>query len=54
MGFTLILQLTGPNGSRQFDKLTKTKTVESLLAAMDAKGIKSYVDHLIAQFNDVQ
>jgi DNA polymerase phi len=54
MGFTLLLQLTGPNGSSQFDKLTKTKTVESLLASMDVEGIKSYIRHLTQQFDDVQ
>ncbi|KAJ7751995.1 DNA polymerase phi-domain-containing protein [Mycena metata] len=30
LGFALILQLTGVNGSQQFDKLTKSKTVESI------------------------
>lgn len=47
----LIVQLTGVNGSRQFDQLTKTKTVESILSSMNADGITHYVDHLISQFN---
>ena len=52
IGFSLILQLTGVNGSRQFDKLTKTKTVESILTSMDNEGIKSYIDYLLKQVDD--
>jgi hypothetical protein len=52
MGFALILQLTGVNGSRQFDKLTKTKTVESMLTSMDADGIKHYIDYLLNHSNE--
>jgi DNA polymerase phi len=51
LGFTLVVQLTGVNGSRQFDKLTKTKTVESIFTAMDANGIKAYIDYLFAHVN---
>ncbi|KAG7452647.1 uncharacterized protein BT62DRAFT_958631 [Guyanagaster necrorhizus] len=51
LGLGLIVQLTGVNGSRQFDQLTKTKTVESILSSMNADGIIHYVDHLISQFN---
>ncbi|KAJ7098057.1 DNA polymerase phi-domain-containing protein [Mycena belliarum] len=51
LGFALILQLTGVNGSQQFDKLTKSKTVESILASMDARGIKDYIQHLVIQIN---
>ncbi|KAK0210612.1 DNA polymerase phi-domain-containing protein [Desarmillaria ectypa] len=51
LGMGLIVQLTGVNGSRQFDQLTKTKTVESILSSMNADGITRYVDHLISQFN---
>ncbi|KAJ6546537.1 DNA polymerase phi-domain-containing protein [Mycena vulgaris] len=51
LGFALILQLTGVNGSQQFDKLTKSKTVESILASMDADGIKNYINHLVSQVN---
>ena len=49
IGFSFILQLTGVHGSQQFDKLTKTKTVESLLTTMDSSGIKAYIDHLFSQ-----
>jgi DNA polymerase phi len=51
LGFTLVVQLTGVNGSRQFDKLTKTKTVESIFTAMDANGIKTYIEYLFGQVN---
>ncbi|KAI0668533.1 DNA polymerase phi-domain-containing protein [Trametes maxima] len=54
IGFSLILQLTGINGSRQFDKLTKTKTVESILTSMDEEGIQSYIDFLLKQVDDEQ
>lgn len=52
LGFTLILQLTGANGNRQFDKLTKTKTVESILASMNAEGIETYIDYLLKQVDE--
>ncbi|OBZ75369.1 DNA polymerase V, partial [Grifola frondosa] len=52
IGFTLILQLTGVNGSRQFDKLTRTKTVESILTSMDNEGIQSFIDHLLEQVDE--
>ncbi|KAH0584348.1 hypothetical protein H2248_009888 [Termitomyces sp. 'cryptogamus'] len=51
LGFALILQLTGVNGSHQFDRLTKTKTVESILTSMDAKGIENYIEYLLGQVN---
>ncbi|RDX52694.1 hypothetical protein OH76DRAFT_1399938 [Lentinus brumalis] len=52
IGFSLILQLTGVNGSRQFDKLTKTKTVESILTSMDDEGIQSYIEYLLKQVDE--
>ncbi|KAH7910650.1 DNA polymerase phi-domain-containing protein [Hygrophoropsis aurantiaca] len=51
IGFTLILQLTGIHGSQNFDKLTKTKTIESVLASMDAEGIKTYIHYLLDQID---
>ena len=52
VGFTLILQLTGVHGSHQFDKLTKTKTVETILTNMNNDGIASYIEYLLKQVND--
>ncbi|KIK06531.1 hypothetical protein K443DRAFT_89113 [Laccaria amethystina LaAM-08-1] len=52
LGFALILQLTGVNGNQQFDKFTKTKTVESVLASLDAQGIKNYIDYILTQTDE--
>ncbi|KAF8652685.1 hypothetical protein AX16_004190 [Volvariella volvacea WC 439] len=52
LGFTLILQLTGVNGSKQFDKLTKTKTVENILSSMTADGIYEYINWLLQQVDE--
>ncbi|KAF9500999.1 hypothetical protein BDN71DRAFT_1381267 [Pleurotus eryngii] len=52
LGFALVLQLTGVNGNRQFDRLTKTKTVETILASMDAEGIQQYIEYLFQQMAD--
>ncbi|KAI0060788.1 hypothetical protein BV25DRAFT_1827328 [Artomyces pyxidatus] len=52
IGFSFILQLTGVHGNQQFDKLTKTKTVESLLMTMNVDGIKSYIAYLLKQINE--
>lgn len=51
VGATIVLQLTGQNGSYQFDRITKTKTVENMLASMDEAGIKKYIDYLLSQFD---
>lgn len=52
LAFALILQLTGVNGNQQFDKITKTKTVESVLASLDAQGIKNYIDYILIQTDE--
>ncbi|KAG1754468.1 DNA polymerase phi-domain-containing protein, partial [Suillus lakei] len=52
LGYTLILQLTGIHGSQQFDKLTRTKTVESILSRMDGDGIMKYIRSLLEQMNE--
>ncbi|KAG2157394.1 DNA polymerase phi-domain-containing protein [Suillus clintonianus] len=52
LGFTLILQLTGIHGSQQFDKLTRTKTVESILSKMDGDGIMKYIQSLLEQMDE--
>ena len=48
LAFAVILQLTDVNGNQQFDKLTRTKTVESILTSLDVHGIQQYIDYLIA------
>lgn len=52
IGFTLILQLIGRHGSKQFDKITRTKTVENLIASADVEGVKGYVGFLRGQLLD--
>jgi len=49
LGFAFILQLTGVHGNQQFDKLTRTKTVESIVTRMSAEGIANYISHLLRQ-----
>lgn len=47
-GFSLVMALLGGTDG-QFDRLTNSKTVESILGSMDAAGVKAYVDHLVQQ-----
>jgi hypothetical protein len=49
LGFAFILQLTGVHGNQQFDKLTKTRTIESILTKMNAMDIKNYISHMLEQ-----
>ena len=51
-GFSLVMQLLGPQGNRQFDRITKTKIVETLLGKMDENGIREYVSFLKERFYD--
>ncbi|KAI8988871.1 DNA polymerase phi-domain-containing protein [Pilobolus umbonatus] len=50
VGFSLITQLLGNNGHQNFDRITHTRTVESLLTTLDAEGIKSYIEYLAKTF----
>ncbi|KAG0178693.1 DNA-directed DNA polymerase [Apophysomyces sp. BC1034] len=50
VGFALIIQLLGKHGHQNFDRITRTKTVENLLPTMDAEGIKSYLEYLAQIF----
>ncbi|KAJ8597910.1 hypothetical protein M405DRAFT_2131 [Rhizopogon salebrosus TDB-379] len=49
LGYTLI---TGIHGGQQFDKLTRTKTVESILSKMDSDGIMKYIQSLLEQIDE--
>lgn len=53
LGFSLILQLTGVHGSQNFDKLTKTKTVSSIVSSLDTEGIKKYIQWLFSQVENL-
>jgi DNA polymerase phi len=52
LGFTLVLQLTGVHGSKQFDSLTGTKTVENIISSMSPDDIVNYINYLLEQVND--
>ncbi|KAI9225206.1 MAG: DNA polymerase phi-domain-containing protein [Piptocephalis tieghemiana] len=47
---SLSTALTGPHGHRDFDRVTRTKTVESLLAARDGQDMDGYFDYLSGLF----
>lgn len=42
----------GVHGSKDFDRLTKTKTVENIISSMSPDDIVSYVNYLLEQVND--
>jgi hypothetical protein len=48
--FPIVMALMGTNGNQQFDRLTKTNTISSILAAMNEEGIQKYRDYLLQQF----
>jgi DNA polymerase phi len=50
VGFAVVSQLIGKYGDRQFDRITRTKTVENLLATMDSQGIRHYLTYLARLF----
>ncbi|ORX57494.1 hypothetical protein DM01DRAFT_1334110 [Hesseltinella vesiculosa] len=50
VGFALVTQLVGKNGHQRFDSVTRTKTVENILATMDNKGLTSYLSYLAGLF----
>jgi DNA polymerase phi len=49
LGFAFILQLTGVHGHQQFDKLTGTTTVASILMRMSAEGVENYIARLLEE-----
>ncbi|KAI7872535.1 DNA polymerase phi-domain-containing protein [Spinellus fusiger] len=50
VSFALVTQLIGKHGHHNFDKITKTKLVETLLSTMDTEGIKAYLEYLAETF----
>ncbi|WWD16543.1 hypothetical protein CI109_100970 [Kwoniella shandongensis] len=46
VGFTLLSQLVGKHGRQDFDKVTKTKTVESIMGSLNVDGVKEFVTYL--------
>ncbi|KAJ3193239.1 hypothetical protein HK101_005175 [Irineochytrium annulatum] len=52
LSLPVVLQLIGKHGSQIFDKVTKTKTVETILGTLSADGVETYVHHLMEVFLD--
>ncbi|WWD05770.1 hypothetical protein V865_003853 [Kwoniella europaea PYCC6329] len=46
VGFTLLSQLVGKHGKQDFDKVTKTKTVETIMGSLNVQGVRDYVKYL--------
>lgn len=46
VGFTLLAALVGKHGRPDFDRVTKTKTVESIMGSLSVEGIVEYVQYL--------
>ena len=46
VGFTLLATLLGKHGRPDFDRATKTKTVESIMGSLNAEGVAEYVKYL--------
>ncbi|BEJ00908.1 hypothetical protein CcaverHIS631_0507650 [Cutaneotrichosporon cavernicola] len=45
-GFTLLSQLVGKHGRPDFDRVTKTKTVEGIMSSLSVDGVEKYVAYL--------
>ncbi|KDN51531.1 hypothetical protein RSAG8_00076, partial [Rhizoctonia solani AG-8 WAC10335] len=52
IGFSLVTHLQGAHGNQQFDRITGTKTVETILASTDIEGVKKYTDSLVYQLRE--
>ncbi|KAJ3092493.1 DNA-directed DNA polymerase [Quaeritorhiza haematococci] len=54
VAFQMVLQLVnkGKGAVQHFDRVTKTKTVETLMGSLDAAGVYNYVKYLIDLFVD--
>jgi len=46
VGFALLATLVGKHGWPDFDRVTKTKTVETIMGSLNAKGVTEYVEYL--------
>ncbi|KAF9505605.1 hypothetical protein BS47DRAFT_1400276 [Hydnum rufescens UP504] len=52
IGFTLVLQLLGRHGNHQFDRITKTKTVESIITSTNIEGVEKFIEYVKTQVYD--
>lgn len=48
VGFALLSRLIGKGGRPDFDKATKTKTVEAIMGSLDTAGVEEYVMYLLS------
>lgn len=46
VAFTLLSQLVGKHGRPDFDRVTKTKTVEGIMSNLSGEGVRDYVTYL--------
>lgn len=46
VGFTLLSQLVGKHGRPDFDNVTKTKLVETIMGNLSVEGVDEYVVYL--------
>ena len=52
IGFSFVTHLQGAHGNQQFDRITRTKTVETILASTDIEGVKKYTATLVDQLRE--
>ncbi|CAE6520437.1 unnamed protein product, partial [Rhizoctonia solani] len=52
IGFSFVTHLQGAHGNQQFDRITRTKTVETILASADIEGVKKYTSSLVNQLRE--
>ncbi|CAE6417074.1 unnamed protein product [Rhizoctonia solani] len=52
IGFSLVTHLQGAHGNQQFDRITRTKTIETILASTDIEGVKKYTTSLVNQLRE--
>ncbi|RKP35849.1 hypothetical protein BJ085DRAFT_35534, partial [Dimargaris cristalligena] len=50
--FLIATQLQGNHGQRDFDRLTKTRVIDTILSKMDLEGVRSYIAYLIGVFQN--
>ncbi|KAI9337260.1 DNA polymerase phi-domain-containing protein [Obelidium mucronatum] len=47
LGLQVVFQLIGKNGHQRFDSITKTRTVELIVAGLNESDVDSYVEYLL-------
>lgn len=52
LAMPIVMQLIGSHGSQNFDSITKTKTIETLLSQLDSKSFVEFLHYLEDSFLD--